>query len=123
MIEEMIPVVLFIVTAVIFWLFFLYRYKSRADTQATVRLALEKGSELSPEFIKSISEPEPPRNRDLRRGLVWMSLAVALALCGLAVAYFSTEALWGCLAGAAFPFSIGAAYMIMWKYSTTTDPA
>jgi len=123
MIEEMIPVVLFIVTAVIFWLFFLYRYKSRADTQATVRLALEKGSELSPEFIKSISEPEPPRNRDLRRGLVWMSLAVALALCGLAVAYFSTEALWGCLAGAAFPFSIGAAYLIMWKYSTTTDPA
>jgi len=123
MIEEMIPIALFIVAAVIFWLFFMYRHKTRAETQATVRLALEKGSELSPEFIKSISEPEPPRNKDLRRGLIWLSLGIGLALCGLATAFFSIEALWGCLAGAAFPFSIGAAYMIMWKYGGSGQAA
>ena len=121
--EELIPVVLFIVTAVIFWLFFMYRYKARAEMQSTIRLALEKGSELSPDFIKSISEPEPPRHGDLRRGLIWMGLAAGLALCGFAVAYFSMEALYGCLAGAAFPFSIGAAYLIMWKYTAETEAA
>ena len=123
MIEELIPIVLFVVTAVVFWLFFMYRHKARAEMQSTIRLALEKGSELSPEFIKSISEPEPPRHKDLRRGLIWMGLAAGLALCGFAVAYFSTEALWGCLAGAAFPFCIGAAYLIMWKYTAETDAA
>jgi hypothetical protein len=116
MIEEMIPVVLFLVTGAIFWLFFMYRHRTRAEKQKTIRLALEKGSELSPEFMKSLGEQEPPRNRDLRRGLIWMGLAVGLALCGLASAYFATEALWGCLAGAAFPFCIGAAYLIMWRY-------
>ena len=121
MIEELIPIVLFTVTAIVFWLFFLYRHKSRAEAQKTVRLALEKGSELSPEFIKSISEPEPPANRDLRRGLIWLALAIGLALCGLATAQFAPEALWGCLAGAAFPVAIGVAYLIMWKYGSRTE--
>jgi len=123
MIEEMIPIVMFIVTGLVFWLFFLYRHKTRAEAQQTVRMALEKGSELSPEFIKSISEPEPPRNRDLRRGLIWMALAVALALCGLAVAMYDLQALWGCLAGAAFPFCIGAAYLLMWRYGEKNQAA
>ena len=57
-------------------------------------------------------------NKDLRLGLIWMALAVGLALCGLAVATFSIEALYGCLAGAAFPFAIGLAYMIMWRYGS-----
>ena len=54
MIEEMIPVVLFLVTGAIFWLFFMYRHRTRAEKQKTIRLALEKGSELSPEFMKSL---------------------------------------------------------------------
>ena len=121
MIEELIPVVLFLVTGAVFWLFFLYRQRSRSDRQQTIRLALEKGAELSPEFMKNLGEPEPPKNRDLRRGLVWMGLGVGLALCGVATAAFAPEALYGCLAGAAFPFSIGAAYLIMWRYGSITE--
>jgi Flp pilus assembly protein TadB len=123
MIEEMIPIVMFIVTGIVFWLFFMYRHKTRAQKQQTIRLALEKGSELSPEFMKSLSDPEPPRNRDLRRGLIWMGMAVALALCGLATSFFSIESLYGCLAGAAFPFCIGAAYLIMWRYGSSETAA
>lgn len=121
MIEEMIPVVLFIVTGGIFWLFFSYRHRSRVERQQTIRLALEKGAELSPEFMKNLGEPEPPKNRDLRRGLIWMGLAFGLALCGLAVSAFDTEALYGCLAGAAFPFCIGTAYLIMWRYGVGSE--
>ena len=62
-----IPIVLFVSIAVVFSLWFYFRYKARLATQQTFRLALEKGSELSPEFMKSLSDPEPPRNRDLRR--------------------------------------------------------
>ncbi len=119
--EEFIPIVMFIVTGAVFWLFFLYRHRGRAERQQTIRLALEKGAELSPDFMKNLGEPEPPKNRDLRRGLIWMGLAIGLALCGVAVSFFSIEALYGCLAGAAFPFCIGAAYLIMWRYGSSAE--
>jgi hypothetical protein len=116
--EELIPIALFAVTALIVWMVSYFRFKSRVDVQQTIRLALEKGNELSPEFIERLGDPEPVENKDLRRGLIWLGLGVGLALCGVAVSYFSLAALRGCLAGAAFPFAIGVAYMIMWRYGS-----
>lgn len=121
--DILIPIVMFGTIALIVWLVVSYRHRGRADKQQTIRLALEKGAELSPELMKSISEPEPPKNKDLRSGLIWLSLGVGLALCGLAVPDPSGNALQGCLAGAAFPFSIGIAYIIMWRYGSSNEKA
>jgi len=111
-----VPIVMFVSLAVVFSLWFYFRYKTRLAAQQTFRLALEKNAELNPEFMKQLVDPEPPKDRDLRRGLVWMALALGLALCGWAVPDPSGEALRGCLAGAAFPFSIGAAFLFMYSY-------
>lgn len=121
--EILIPIAFFGTVALIFWLVVSFRHRGRADKQQTIRLALEKGAELTPELMKSISEPEPPKNKDLRSGLIWMALAVGLALCGLAVPDPSGHALRGCLSGAAFPFSIGIAYLIMWRYGVSSEKA
>ncbi|MCI0517091.1 MAG: DUF6249 domain-containing protein [Woeseiaceae bacterium] len=121
--EILVPIALFGMVALIIWLVVSYRHRTRADKQQTIRLALEKGAELSPELMKSISEPEPPKNKDLRSGLIWLALGVGLALCGLAVPDPSGNALQGCLAGAAFPFSIGIAYIIMWRYGSSNEKA
>ncbi len=119
MVEELIPIAMFAAIALIFFIVLYFRQRSRADMQQTIRLALERGTELTPELISRLGAPaEPSKNRDLRLGLIWMALAVGLAMCGLAVATFSIEALYGCLAGAAFPFAIGLAYMIMWRYGS-----
>ena len=53
--------------------------------QTTFRLALDKGVELSPELIDRLGHPKPPKDKDLRLALIWLSLAAGLALCGLAV--------------------------------------
>jgi hypothetical protein len=116
MAEELIPIALFASIARIFFLVLYFRHRSRAEMQQTVRLALERGSEISPELLKQLGDPEPDKNKDLRLGLIWLGLAAGLALCGLAVPDPSGYALRGCLAGAAFPFAIGVAYMIMWRY-------
>lgn len=121
--DILIPIVVFGTIALIVWLVVSYRHRGRADKQQTIRLALEKGAELTPELMQSISEPEPPKNKDLRSGLIWLALGVGLALCGLAVPDPSGNALQGCLAGAAFPFSIGVAYIIMWRYGSHTEKA
>jgi Na+/H+ antiporter NhaD/arsenite permease-like protein len=117
--EALIPIVMFISVAVTFVFWFYFRYRSRMETQQTFRMALEKGSELSPDFIKQLGEPEPDKNRDLRRSLIWLSLAVGLVLIGFAVP--EPDALRGLLAGAALPFSIGCAYMIMYRYGTKQE--
>lgn len=118
MVEELIPIALFASVALIFFIALYFRHRGREVMQKTVRLALERGTELTPELISRLGAPaEPSKNRDLRAGLIWMALALALTLCGWAVPDPSGEAFRGCLAGAAFPFAIGLAYLIMWRYA------
>ena len=114
--EEWIPIAMFAAIALIFFLVLYFKHRNRAEMQQTVRLALEKGTELTPDIINRLGEPEPSKNRDLRAGLIWTALAAGLVLCGFAVPDPSGHALRGCLAGAAFPFAIGVAYLIMWRY-------
>ncbi len=114
--EEWIPIAMFAAIALIFFLVLYFKHRNRAEMQQTVRLALEKGTELTPDIINRLGEPEPSKNRDLRAGLIWTALALGLVLCGFAVPDPSGNALRGCLACAAFPFAIGVAYLIMWRY-------
>ncbi len=117
--EEMIPIFMFLAIVLIFFIVLYFRHRSRADMQQTIRLALERGTELTPEIINRLGAPaEPSKNKDLRLGLIWLALAVGLALCGFAVPDPSGHAFRGTLAGAAFPFAIGAAYMIMWRFAS-----
>jgi cbb3-type cytochrome oxidase subunit 3 len=114
--EEWIPIVMFISMAVVLVVWLYFRHRSKVEMQQTFRMALDKGAELTPEIINQLGNPEPSKDRDLRRGLIWLSLAVGLALCGLAIP--DEEAFRGMLAGAAFPFSIGMAFMIMYAYGS-----
>lgn len=117
--EELIPIVMFISVAVVFVFWFYFRHRSRMEMQQTFRMALDKGTELSPEFVKQLGEPEPSKDRDMRRGLIWLSIAVGLVLIGFAIP--EPDALRGLLAGAALPFCIGCAYMIMYRYGTKQE--
>ncbi len=48
MVEELIPIAMFIMIALIFFIVLYFRQRSRADMQQTIRLALERGTELTP---------------------------------------------------------------------------
>ena len=115
--EELIPISMFVGLTVIISLFFWFRYRARGDLQQTIRTAIEKGQELTPELIDRLGSPPAPKDKDLRLALIWLAIAVGLALCGFAVPDSSGHALQGILAGAAFPFAIGLAYLIMWRYT------
>lgn len=113
--EDVVGPIFFFSTVLICFVTWLYfKQRARADTHQTIRLAMERGQDLSPDIIKQIAEPEPSKDRDLRRALVFLGLAMGLVLCGFAVP--DPDALRGLLAGASFPFSIGVAFLIMWWY-------
>jgi len=96
-------------------LFFWLRFKSRRDMQDTIRVALDKGQDLSPELIDRLGHPKEPKDKDLRLAVIWLAIAIGLALIGVAVG--EAEAIRGTLAGAAFPLMIGIAYLVMHKFT------
>lgn len=112
--DEIIPIVMFIAVALVFVVFFYLKFRGKVETQQTIRMALEKGTELSPEFIKQIGEPEPPKDRDLRRGMIWIAIGMGFALLALGIP--DPDATGPMLGTASFPTLIGIAYLIMWRY-------
>lgn len=117
MVEELIPIVMFIGMTIVLCVLFWFRYRSRNDMQQTFRAALDKGQELTPEVIDRLGHPKPAKDRDLRLAIIWLAIAAGLTLCGFAIPEDSGDALRGVLAGAAFPFSIGLGYLIMHKFT------
>lgn len=115
---ELIPISMFAGLTIVICLFFWFRYRARNDMQLTIRHAIERGQELSPEIIDRLGHPRSPRNKDLRLALIWLAIASGLALCGYFVPDPTGDAFRGTLAGAAFPFCIGVAYIIMWRFAS-----
>ena len=100
-----------ILLAVFFWL----RFKGRQDTQETIRAALDKGQELSPELIDRLGHPKPPANKDVRLAVIWLAIAVGFLLMAFGVP--EPDAFRPMLMAAAFPFTIGTAYLILHKFA------
>lgn len=119
MAEVMIPISLFIGLTVVLCLFFWFRYRTRNDMQATIRAAIDKGQELSPEIIDRLGAPKAPRDRDLRLSLLWIAIALGTGVFGFMVPDGGDHAEQALLGIAAFPFFIGLAYLIMWRFGET----
>lgn len=111
----MIPIVMFAGLTIVFCALFWFRYRARREMQETFRIALEKGHELTPEIIDRLGHPQASKDKDLRLGVIWLALAAGLVLIGIAVP--DANALRGLLAGAALPFAIGMAYLILHRFT------
>jgi hypothetical protein len=111
--EEMIPIVLFVVIGFCSWGYFYWNHKNRASIMETVQKALDQGGELTPELLSQLGAAVNPRAKDLRRGVVFLSLGVAGFLCSL---FFpDPEVVNGIRAGTMFPLLLGIGFLIVWK--------
>jgi hypothetical protein len=104
-----------ILLGVFFWL----RFKARREMQETIRAALDKGQELSPELVDRLGHPKAPKDRDFRLGVIWIAVAVGFAFLGFAIP--EEEATQPLLGVAGFPFVIGVAYLILNKFAKRED--
>lgn len=116
--EMMIQITLFIGLTVVLCLFFWFRYRTRSDMQTTIRTAIEKGQELSPEIVDRLGSPKSPKDKDLRLALLWIALALGMCVFGSMIPDRGNEAQQVFLGMAAFPFFIGLAYLIMWRFTS-----
>jgi hypothetical protein len=108
-----VPIVLFIAVALTFCAKYFFAYRSRQDTQKTVRVALERGQPLSPELLDRLGQSPPPKRNDLRRGVVGICLGLGLAAFGLVLG--EEDAVRPMLAVGMVPLLLGLAYLVLWR--------
>ncbi|MDX1481524.1 MAG: DUF6249 domain-containing protein [Woeseiaceae bacterium] len=116
--EALIPVTMFLVLGAVFALFFWFRYRMRNDMQQTIRTAIEKGQELSPEIIDRLGSRKPHPDSDLRKAVIWIGGAAGLAVFGIAMGVYEADVRQVMLGVAAFPFFIGLAYAVLWRFGS-----
>jgi len=119
-----VPIAMFAAMTIIISLFFWYRYRARSEMQLTIRSAIDKGQELTPELVESLGKPQQPsKDKDLRLSLIWFAIAFGISLFGAAIgAAEDDEPVFLIMSGiAALPFMVGLAYFIMWKFTERTQ--
>ncbi len=95
------------------------RSKERQKLQETLRMAIEKGQPLPTEVVEAMStnvrsmRMPPSPGRDLRIGIIWLGVAIGLAVFGIALGFEEPDALYPLVACAAFPGFIGLAFIVL----------
>ncbi len=111
--ELWIPVVLFLSIAFVSGLVVYFKFRFRREFQETVRVAFDKGQDLSPELLEHLGGEPRTGNGDLRKGFIYIALGVGLGLFGFILG--EDDAVRPLLAIGALPFLIGIAYLTLWR--------
>jgi hypothetical protein len=110
--EILIPLTLFAMVAAIV---IVPRYLKSVERQKmadTLRVAIEKGQPLPPEMINLLTADTPPKpspQRDLRRGLIFVAIALGLVVMGVVNGQGEPDATYPMIGLAAIPGFIGLA--------------
>ena len=115
--EILVPISIFAAVVAIIWLFSHYNYKKRLTAHETLRLAVEKGQEVSPELVERMSYLNDPAKSDLRRGVLLIAFGVAFMILGSIVPHDEPEAMRGIIGISSFPIVLGFAYLGLWRFS------
>jgi hypothetical protein len=113
--EILVPITLFISIAVVFALAFMYRARQREQIQLTVRQAIDKGQELTPELLEKLGHTGAQPHSDLRRGVIAVAIGLGIGVFGIILG--QEDAMRPLVAIGAIPLLIGVAYLGLWKFA------
>lgn len=118
--DYLIAITMFIVLGTVSCIALYLRYRSRLALQETVRVAIEQGRELTPGVLAALQRSLNPPADDLRRAIMAWAISAAVVLLAQGI---NVEEATGPMRGiAAFPFAIGAAYLVLWAIGRREGP-
>ena len=115
-VEVLVPLAALLMPVAIVWIVARAGAQKRADTLATVRLALEKGGALDPAILQSLTPKRDPL-KDLRVGAGLIGGGLGLAAFALALGTIEENARAAMIGIAAIPFFIGLALVGVYWYA------
>jgi len=99
--------------------FFYFRYRTRAEYQQTVRAAIDKGQQLTPEFLDRLGGGDGAvrrdRHRDLRFGVIAVAIGLAIASFGWIIG--EEDAVMPFMAIGNLPILVGIAMIALWRFA------
>ncbi|MBT8040822.1 MAG: hypothetical protein HKO85_01830 [Xanthomonadales bacterium] len=111
--EALVPVVMFLVLGLVILGYFYWNHRNRETVMQTVQKAIDSGQEMTAETLSRLGAAVNPRMRDLRRGIVFLSLGIAGLLCSL---FFDLDdVVNGIRAASVFPLMLGLGFLLVWK--------
>ena len=123
--EILIPLAPFLMVAAIVIIPRWYRTNERREMQKTLRAAIDKGQTLPSELVDALSKDSvrPPATaaRDLRLGVILLSVGAGIALMGYAISFEEMDALYPISGVAAIPAMIGLAFIILSVFNKNKD--
>lgn len=118
-IAVLIPIAIAVCVSVVVLVFLFLRYRTRYDYQQTVRHVVEKGQQLTPEFLQRLGEQATKQdrnpNRDLRFGAIAIAIGLAIGSFGLILG--EPDAVRPLIGVGNLPFLVGVAMLALWKFA------
>ncbi|WP_091738558.1 DUF6249 domain-containing protein [Phenylobacterium immobile] len=118
--EILIPLALFaMITAIVIGPRY-FRSLERQKLQETMRAAIDKGQTIPPEVISAITadvapaKPPSSPQRDLRRGVIWLAIAIGLVVAGLIIGVAEPDSTFHFLGIATIPGVLGGAFLTLY---------
>lgn len=115
--DALVPFVVFSSIIAAIWLFSHYNFKKRHTAHETIRHAIDKGQEVSPELVEKMSYLNDPVKSDLRRGILFIAFGAAFIVLATMISHEEPEGFRPMLGIASFPIILGLAYLGLWRFS------
>ena len=117
MTEILVPLGLFAAIVGTIWLFSHFNYLRRKVAHETVRHAIDKGQDVSPDLIEKMSLFVDAVRADLRRGVIFIAIGLGFVVLAFLVGQEEPEAVRPLVGIASFPLLLGLAYLALWKFA------
>ena len=93
--------------------FFYFNNKNRGAIMETVQKSMDTGSDLTPDLLAKLGAAINPKVRDMRRGIVLLSIGISCLLCSMF--FTDVDVVSGIRAGSMFPLIMGLGFLLVWK--------
>lgn len=89
------------------------RHKLKVKTHGLLEKSIENGFDVTPELLDKLNNDSSSRFRDLRRGIIMVTIGAAVFCFSLVIPEDDTALVFRGLA--IIPFFIGAGFLLFWK--------
>ncbi len=115
--DILVPIALFVSSALVLWSFGNFNFKKRLTIHETIRHAIDGGQQVSMELVEKMSLVVDPVRADLRRGVLFIAFGIAILVLGLILTSQEGEPAGPIIGVALFPVILGVAYLGLWKFA------
>ncbi len=109
-----VPISIVTALAVTVWAIVYNGRKKHESLQKTVRFSVEKGQALPTQFINNLVLNTDPVRADLRRSLLFLSLAVSIVIFALLLPVNEPQITLAIIAFSVFPTIFGLLFLLFW---------